>query len=78
MQATELARIMNSTYPNPVIFLGYVVTKPHASRRKPFPPIRTLMLNLKTAAPYQILIEDGRVHDIDLLDYDRWYVLLEY
>lgn len=34
LQSTELARIMNSIYPAPVIFLGYVVTNPHASRRK--------------------------------------------
>lgn len=33
LQATELARIMSNSYPNPVIFLGYVVTKPLASRR---------------------------------------------
>lgn len=34
LQAKELARIMSSVYPEPVIFLGYVVTKPHATRRK--------------------------------------------
>jgi hypothetical protein len=33
LQSTELARIMAATYPKPVIFLGYVVTKPMASRR---------------------------------------------
>ena len=33
LQSTELARIMSSTYPNPLVFLGYVVTKPHAQRR---------------------------------------------
>jgi hypothetical protein len=26
LQATELARIMSATYPDPLIFLGYVVT----------------------------------------------------
>lgn len=26
------------------------------------------------ASPYQIMVQDGRVHDIDALDYDRWYV----
>ena len=34
LQATELARIMSATYPNPLIFLGYVVTDPHAERRE--------------------------------------------
>ena len=34
LQAKELARIMSDVYPEPVIFLGYVVTKPHAARRK--------------------------------------------
>lgn len=26
------------------------------------------------ASPYQIMVQDGRVHDIDALDFDRWYV----
>ncbi|EKM57828.1 uncharacterized protein PHACADRAFT_171045 [Phanerochaete carnosa HHB-10118-sp] len=56
LQATELARIMSEAYPEPLIFLGYVVTKPHASR----------------PAPYDIMVTDGRVHDIDKDDYDRW------
>jgi hypothetical protein len=34
LQSTELARIMAASYPRPVIFLGYVVTKPHAPRRR--------------------------------------------
>ena len=34
LQSKELARVMASSYPRPVIFLGYVVTKPGASRRK--------------------------------------------
>jgi hypothetical protein len=32
LQSTELARIMRAS-PRPVIFLGYVVTKPHQPRR---------------------------------------------
>ncbi|TBU27075.1 Frag1/DRAM/Sfk1 family-domain-containing protein [Dichomitus squalens] len=56
LQATELARIMAESYPDPVIFLGYVVTKPHAPR----------------PAPYQIMVEDGKVFDIDDEDADRW------
>ncbi|EAU85636.2 hypothetical protein CC1G_06349 [Coprinopsis cinerea okayama7 len=55
LQSTELARIMRES-PRPVIFLGYVVTKPH----KPRPH------------PYQIMVEDGNVHDIDATDKDRW------
>lgn len=61
LQSTELARIMASSYPRPLIFLGYVVTKPLATRPN----------------PYEILVTDGRVHDIDKDDRDRWceYIL---
>ncbi|KAF8638712.1 hypothetical protein AX17_002007 [Amanita inopinata Kibby_2008] len=56
LQSKELARIMSTAYPTPVIFLGYVVTEPHAER----------------PAPYKYMVEDGRVHDIDKNDMDRW------
>ena len=56
LQSTELARIMSESHPDPVIFLGYVVTKPHAAR----------------PSPYDIMVTDGRVHDIDQDDMDRW------
>ncbi|OBZ72336.1 Protein cwh43 [Grifola frondosa] len=56
LQATELAHIMSKSYPQPVIFLGYVVTNPLAAR----------------PAPYDIMVTDGRVHDIDKDDWDRW------
>ncbi|KAJ1307349.1 hypothetical protein OPQ81_001454 [Rhizoctonia solani] len=61
LQSRKLAEIMNVTFPEPTIFLGYVVTKPHADR----------------PAPYFFLTEDGRMHDIDHLDWDRWceYIL---
>ncbi|EJD06496.1 uncharacterized protein FOMMEDRAFT_75480 [Fomitiporia mediterranea MF3/22] len=61
LQSTELARIMRSAYPAPAIFLGYVVTKPHADR----------------PSPYKIMVEDGLMHDIDADDHDRWceYIL---
>ena len=49
---------MAESYPHPVIFLGYVVTHPLAPR----------------PAPYDIMVTDGRVHDIDSDDYDRWCV----
>ncbi|KIK10301.1 hypothetical protein K443DRAFT_127052 [Laccaria amethystina LaAM-08-1] len=55
LQSTELARIMAAT-PNPVIFLGYVVTTPHSKRPN----------------PYEIMVTDGNVHDIDEDDLDRW------
>ena len=45
LQSKELARIMAESYPQPVIFLGYVVTKPHAKR----------------PAPYEIMVSDGKV-----------------
>ena len=34
LQSKELSRILASSYPNPAIFLGYVITKPHAPRRE--------------------------------------------
>ena len=33
LQSKELARIMAASYPRPVVFLGYVVSKPLAHRR---------------------------------------------
>ncbi|KAI6103869.1 Frag1/DRAM/Sfk1 family-domain-containing protein [Pisolithus croceorrhizus] len=61
LQSRELARIMAKSYPQPVIFLGYVVTKPHAPR----------------PAPYDFLVNDGLMYDIDPHDRDRWceYIL---
>lgn len=56
MQSKELARIMAASFPKPVIYLGYVVTDPHVPR----------------PAPYKIIIEDGKVFDIDKDDTDRW------
>jgi len=56
LQSKELARIMAASFPKPVIFLGYVVTDPHAPR----------------PAPYEIITEDGKVFDIDKYDTDRW------
>ncbi|KAI0270152.1 hypothetical protein BGY98DRAFT_1011591 [Russula aff. rugulosa BPL654] len=49
---------MSATYPDPLIFLGYVVTDP--------------MPNVVSTAPYEIMVTDGRVHDIDKDDTDRW------
>lgn len=34
LQSKEVGRIMGELYPQPVIFLGYLVTRPHAPRRK--------------------------------------------
>ncbi|KAF7967485.1 hypothetical protein HWV62_34095 [Athelia sp. TMB] len=56
LQARELARIMAKAYPTPTIFLGYVVTEPHAAQ----------------PAPYEIMVNDGRVFDVDEEDNDRW------
>ncbi|KAI0675098.1 hypothetical protein C8Q78DRAFT_1010479 [Trametes maxima] len=56
LQSKELGRIMSVSYPQPVIFLGYVVTKPLA----PHP------------VPYNFMVTDGYVHDINADDYDRW------
>lgn len=56
LQTTEIARIFRESYPHPAIFLGYVVTKPHAER----------------PAPYKILFEDGKIHDVEPTDFGRW------
>ena len=72
LQAKELARIMSSVYPEPVIFLGYVVTKPHAPRRKLLSANGYIISNVEPAAPYDIMVTDGQVHDIDKDDWDRW------
>jgi hypothetical protein len=61
LQSQELGRIMRARYPTPTIFLGYVVTLPHAER----------------PSPYKYLVEDGRMLDIEPADLDRWceYIL---
>ena len=56
LQSTELGRLMAEAYPMPTIFLGYVVTRPHA----------------KKPNPYRYLVEDGQMYDIDEEDKDRW------
>lgn len=74
LQSKELAQLMAKSYPQPVIFLGYVVTKPHASRRKSCYDWACIeRLNVAfIAAPYEIMVADGRVKDIDKEDLDRW------
>lgn len=72
LQSTELARIMSAS-PYPVVFLGYVVTTPRAKRRESVFDLHFISCNV-IAAPYQILVEDGRMHDIDEEDSDRWWV----
>ena len=68
---------MSATYPDPLIFLGYVVTDPHAKRRE-YSHARIKSSHLAVtnvcfpAAPYEIMVTDGRVHDIDKDDTDRW------
>ncbi|GAA5953754.1 hypothetical protein JCM3765_006958 [Sporobolomyces pararoseus] len=61
LQSTKLGELMAARFPNPAIFLGYVVTLPHAER----------------PAPYKLLVENGRMFDIDPSDGDRWcqYIL---
>ncbi|WFD26728.1 Protein cwh43 [Malassezia nana] len=56
LQTTEIARLLREAYPHPAIFLGYLVTRPHAPRPN----------------PYQILFHEGRMHDVDASDRDRW------
>ncbi|PWN51345.1 hypothetical protein IE53DRAFT_342529 [Violaceomyces palustris] len=56
LQTKKIAGILSDAYPHPAIFLGYVVTKAHAER----------------PAPYKILYEDGRIHDVEKTDNMRW------
>ena len=56
LQTTELARLLREAYPHPAIFVGYLVTRPHAPR----------------PSPYDILFRDGRIHDVDATDMNRW------
>ena len=74
LQSKELARIMSAAYPKPVIFLGYLVTLPHAERRTVPICVFLFNANINSAAPYKYMVEDGRVHDIDKDETDRWYV----
>ncbi|KAI9446896.1 hypothetical protein BJY52DRAFT_1370404, partial [Lactarius psammicola] len=62
LQVTELARIMSASYPDPLIFLGYVVTSPHAEH----------------PAPYDIVVKGGRIHNIDKDNLDCWWEYISY
>ncbi|KAH8100162.1 Frag1/DRAM/Sfk1 family-domain-containing protein [Cristinia sonorae] len=62
LQSKEVGRIMGELYPQPTIFLGYLVTRPHAPR--PW--------------PYEYIMEDGKVHDIDKDDRARWCEYIAY
>ncbi|WRT70118.1 uncharacterized protein IL334_007112 [Kwoniella shivajii] len=56
LQTTEIARLLRETENTPTVFLGYLVTRPGDLR--PW--------------PYQILMEDGRMWDIEIEDRRRW------
>ncbi|KAJ9127345.1 hypothetical protein QFC24_000752 [Naganishia onofrii] len=56
LQTEALAKVMGNAYPEPFVFLGYVVT--HVGANRP--------------APYEILMSDGRVWDVEIADQDRW------
>ncbi|OCF42243.1 calcofluor white hypersensitive protein [Kwoniella heveanensis CBS 569] len=56
LQTTEIARLLRETQDTPTVFLGYLVTRPGDLR--PW--------------PYQILIEDGRMWDVEISDRWRW------
>lgn len=66
---------MAASYPKPVIFLGYVVTTPRAKRRELLDITKSCSVqkpDTSLANPYEIMVTDGRVHDIDADDLDRW------
>ena len=56
LQTTEIARLLSMREEQPTVFLGYLVTKPHANR----------------PSPYKILMEDGKMNDIEVADKWRW------
>lgn len=56
LQTQAIAKISNSCWPEPFVFLGYVVTR----------------VGAKKPAPYEILMADGRLWDIEIADRDRW------
>lgn len=56
LQTEAIAKITRESYPEPFLFLGYVVTETGAGR----------------PAPYTILMTDGKLWDIEISDYDRW------
>ncbi|WWC91829.1 uncharacterized protein L201_006776 [Kwoniella dendrophila CBS 6074] len=56
LQTTEIARLLEETADTPTVFLGYLVTRPGDQR--PW--------------PYQILIEDGKMWDVEIEDRWRW------
>ncbi|GAA6010929.1 hypothetical protein JCM10207_003995 [Rhodosporidiobolus poonsookiae] len=62
LQSRELARLMSREPGRPTVFLGYLVTKPHAPR----------------PAPYRFIMEDGKMLDIKSNDHDRWCQYIAY
>jgi hypothetical protein len=50
LQTTEIARLLRATEEVPTVFLGYLVT--HPGDQRPW--------------PYQILMEDGKMNDIEM------------
>ncbi|GAA5853850.1 hypothetical protein JCM8547_007472 [Rhodosporidiobolus lusitaniae] len=62
LQSKELARLMSERWPRPTVFLGYLVTTPHAER----------------PAPYEYIMEDGRMLDVAPNDLDRWCQYIAY
>ena len=56
LQTEAIANISSACHPEPLVFLGYVVT--HVGAVRP--------------APYEILMSDGRLWDVEIQDRDRW------
>ena len=64
LQTEAIAKISSSCWPDPFVFLGYVVTRVGAKR----------------PAPYEILMADGQLWDVEIADRDRWceYIAFRY
>lgn len=56
LQTKRIAQMARETYPQPLVVLSYLVTRPHAP-----PP-----------SPYGILFQPGQVYDPEPTDRDRW------
>ncbi|KAH8923686.1 hypothetical protein BT69DRAFT_1349992 [Atractiella rhizophila] len=56
LQSEELGRRMAEVYPRPLLFLGYVITRPSALKPD----------------PYFYFLQDGKMLDVEPADWDRW------
>lgn len=73
LQARTVAGLLADS-PRPAIFLGYIISRPHCACSWP----SALTITGQSPAPYSILVEDGKMHDIEPSDLDRWCEFIFY